>query len=217
MAEDPVIGDMNRFLLDSVRHNPALCTACREDDGSVFLNAKIVGIGYVVKRELAEDTVKAFAEHTEHGDVLFGNAKTKEEKEKASSEYQKRGARLLAEQLYFEGLEEAAKRIDFGKMATIELALNKPSSSKHTWQIVQRNPNAVLLFYQPPMVSFEIRGTIEIHEGDAYHRLVNLVHDAFHYTPPDRRASGKKPVYIFNVQEAYDNSASTEGFGTKLE
>ena len=216
MANKPAVGDMNRFLLNSVRHNPALCTACCKDDGSVFLNAKIVGIGYVVREGLVENTVRAFAEHIERGDAVFENARTKEEKEKASNEYQKRGAGLLVEQLYFEGLEEAERHIDFSKMATIELALNKPNSSRHTWLIVQRNQSAVLLFYQPPMVSFEIRGNIEIHEGDAYHKLVNLVHDAFHYAPPERRASGNKPVYIFKVQEVYDNSASMEGFGTKL-
>jgi len=44
--------------------------------------------------------------------------------------------------------------------------------------------------------------------------VVNLVHDAFHYTPPERRSL--RPAYIFNVEEVYDNSATPGGFGRKL-
>ncbi|MEM4704630.1 MAG: hypothetical protein QXJ02_06155 [Candidatus Bathyarchaeia archaeon] len=217
MAETSVMADMNRFLLNSVRHNPALCTAFQKEDGTVAINAKIVGIGYVLKKHLLEDAARDFEAHLRRGDELFAKAETEEERREANAVFQKDGAKLLTARLYFEDMEEACAHVDFSKMATIELALSKPNSSKHTWQIVQHNQTACLLFYQPPTVSFELHGKIEIHENDAYHKFVNLVHDSFHYAPPERRSNGRKPVYLFNVEEVYDNSASKEGFGTKIE
>ena len=207
--------DMNRFFLESTRHNPALCTAFRREDDSVSVNAKIVGIGYVVKEKYISDATKAFAEHVKHGDELFRNAKDQSQRSGAVREYQREGVLLFLEHLYFEEPNKAEEQIDFSKMSTVELALSKPHSSKHTWQVVQHNLNACLLFYQPPSVSFEIRGRIEIHENDVYHEFVNLVHDSFHYEPPEARKE-RRPVYLFRVEEVYDNSATPTGFGTRI-
>jgi len=214
MVQQQAMRDMNRFFLESTRHNPALCTAFRGEDGSVSVNAKIVGIGYVVKEKYIDDATKAFSEHVKYGDELFRNPKESQRSE-AVREYQRRGVQLFLEHLYFEDLEQAEEQIDFSKMSTVELALSKPYSSKHTWQVVQHNLNACLLFYQPPSVSFEIRGRIEIHEDDVYHEFVNLVHDSFHYEPPETRKE-RRPVYIFRVEEVYDNSATPTGFGTRI-
>ncbi|MGA2308485.1 MAG: hypothetical protein ABSG57_02915 [Candidatus Bathyarchaeia archaeon] len=43
------IVDADRFFLESTRHNPALCTAFQKEDGQIFVNAKIVGVGYVTR------------------------------------------------------------------------------------------------------------------------------------------------------------------------
>jgi len=215
LLQQVAIKDMDRFFLESVRHNPALCTACRQNDGSVFVNAKIVGVGYVVKEKYVDGVVKAFAEHVRYGDELFAAAKTQSQKSEASKEYQRKAALLFLEHLYFEGLEEAEEHVDFGRMSTIELALSKASSSKHTWQIVRHSLNACLLFYQPPSISFEVRGKLEIHEKGSYHEFVNLVHDSFHYALPETR-EGRRPVYIFDVKEVYDNSATPAGFGMRI-
>jgi hypothetical protein len=200
--------------LESVRHNPALCTAFQKTDGSVFVNAKIVGVGYVLKENFIADAIRAFMKHVEFGDELFKKANKESEKSEAFEEYQKNGATLLLQHVYLEP-SIAEGRIDFAKMATIELALSKENSSKHTWQAIQHNSNACLLFYQPPSVSFEVRGTIGIHEGDVYHKFVNLVHDLFHYSSPEKR-SERRPVYVFSVDEVYDNSAVSTGFGTRI-
>jgi len=215
MVQQKAVMDMNRFFLESTRHNPALCTAFRREDGSVSVNAKIVGIGYVVEEKYINDATKAFSEHVKYGDELFRNAKDQGQRSEAVREYQRKGVQLFLEHLYFEDLEQAEEQINFSKMSTVELALSKPHSSKHTWQIVQHNLNACLLFYQPPSVSFEVRGRIEIHEDDVYHEFVNLVHDSFHYEPPETRKEGR-PVYIFRVEEVYDNSATPTGFGTRI-
>jgi hypothetical protein len=215
MLQQKHIGDMNRFFLESVRHNPALCTAYATENGEVFVNAKIVGAGYVLKEKHLYTAVEAFERHIKHGDELFASAETEEQKRKAANEYQMKAATLFLEQLYFAELAKAEEHIDFSKMSTIELALSKPESSKHTWQIIQQNVTACLLFYQPPSISFEVRGKIEVHEHDAYHTFVNLVHDSFHYVHPGKRKI-RRPVYIFSIEQVFDNSASATGFGTRI-
>lgn len=206
--------DMNLFFLEFTRHNPALCTASMKPDGTIYVNAKIVGIGYVLKEELLSEATEALDHHIEYGDELFAKVQTSTEREEANREYQRRGMLLLLKYLYLEP-EEARLRVDFAKMSTIELALGMPHSSKHTWNMIQKNPTACLLFYRPPNISYELHGWIDIHEKGAYHRFVNAVHDTFHYSPPERRRV-ERPVYIFNVEEVYDNSPGPKGFGTKI-
>jgi hypothetical protein len=207
--------DADRFLLESTRHNPALCTAFERENGGIFVNAKIVGIGYVAREKYIGAAIEAFEEHVEYGDTLFVENQTGEELEKSSREYRRRGASLLLEHLYFEDSKIAAERVDFGKLSTIELALSKLHSSKHTWQIVQHNPSACLLFYQPPSISFEVRGKIEIHENDSYNKFVNLVHDSFHHSQ-SKKTGRNRPVYIFDVDEVYDNGPHPSQFGRRI-
>jgi hypothetical protein len=126
----PVNAD--RFFLESTRHNPALCTAYQKEDGEIFVNAKIVGAGYVTREKYMDTAAKTLEEHLEYGDKLFTKNQTRDEAEKNSREYQRTSASLLLKHLYFEDYKVAAERIDFGKMSTIELALSKPHSSKHT-------------------------------------------------------------------------------------
>jgi len=206
--------DMNKFFLDSTRHNPALCTAYQRDDGSIFINAKIVGVGYVLKKERLRGAIAAFKQHLENGDRLFGEAGDKAKIDEATKTYQREGMFLLMEHIYLSE-EEAQAFVDFTKMSTMELAKSKPWSSKHTWQIVQKNRTACLLFYRPPNLSFELHGWLDIHTQGLYHEFVNAVHDLFHYVPPQKRKM-ERPVYIFNVEEAYDNTPTPNAYGTKI-
>jgi hypothetical protein len=207
-------GNMNLFFLESTRHTPALCTAYVKPDGSIYVNAKIVGIGYVLKERFLPEATEALQRHIRLGDELFSKAQTSEEKRKATSEYQKKGVLLLLKYLYLEE-KEAERKVDFTKLSTMELAKNKPYSSRHTWTIVQKNKTACLLFYRPPNISFELHGWVDIHEKGVYHEFVKVVHDAFHYVPPEKRRK-ERPVYIFNVEEVYDNSPTPQGYGTKI-
>ena len=178
------------------------------------MNAKIIGAGYVLKEAYLQEAIDALSRHLEFGDNLFAAASTDKERKEVMKRYQRNGMSLLLKYLYLDR-EEAMRKVDFTKLSTIELALNKPYSSKHTWSIVQKNKSACLLFYRPPNISFEIHGSLEIHERGLYNRFVNLVHESYHYSPPERR-NLKRPVYIFNVEEVYDNSPSTDGFGRKI-
>jgi len=207
--------DVNRFFLDSTRHNPALCTASQREDGSIFVNAKIVGVGYVLKEERLQAATAAFRQHLEDGDKLFVEAGENETKQgRAMEQYQREAMFLFLGHLYLPP-PEAHAFVDFTKMSTMELAKSKPWSSKHTWEIVQKNRTACLLFYRPPNLSFELHGKLDIHTKDAYSEFVNAVHDAFHYVQKEMRQI-ERPVYIFNIEEVYDNSPTPNAYGTRI-
>jgi len=208
------IGDPSKFFLEFTRHNPVLCTAAVNSDGSIEVNGKVIGLGYVLKREILSEALKEFREHMKASDEVYEKVKgEKEAMRKLYEEHSVRGLKLMLKYVY-KPENEAEKFVDFEKLATVELAKRLPWSSKHTWNIVQRSRNACLVFFQPPMISFEVRGIIDIHIDGEYHELVTLIHDAYHYTPPEHRRD--RPVYIINVTEVYDNSPSRSGFGTKI-
>jgi len=97
----------------------------------------------------------------------------------------------------------------FTRFGTLELARD------HTWANLCADPTATLLFYQPPRVSYELRGKVEIHEdGSPYHRLLNAQHDVYHRPDPSRWKD--RPAYIFVIEEIYNNSAAPDGFGRKI-
>lgn len=205
------VKDPYRLQLEFTRHNPVLCTAAPRNDGKVEVNGKVIGVGYVLRREYLDSAIKILEEHVKTTDEEL--ASRPGEANKILEEYSSRGIRLLLDLIYLpRGLAE--ERVDFEKLASLELALRVPHSSKHTWSIVQRSREACLVFYQPPAISFEIRCTLSIHVDDAYHKFISLVHDAFHYTPPEARTN--RPAYLFHVNEVYDNSPSKAGFGRKL-
>jgi len=207
--------DMHKFFLESTRHNPALCTSYQREDGSIFVNAKIVGVGYVLKKERLSAGIEAFKQHLESGDKLFNEAgEDRTKQDEAMKKYQREAMFLLMEHLYLQK-EEAQTFVDFTKLSTMELATTKPWSSKHTWNIVQKNRTVCLLFYQPPNISFELHGWLDIHSEGLYYEFVTAVHDLFHYVPLAKRQT-ERPVYIFNVEEVYDNSPTPNAYGTKI-
>ena len=206
--------DSGRFFIEFMRHNPVLCTACESNDGSIEVNGKVVGIGYVAKEDILEEKIRIFEEHIRLSDEKYDKVKDdKNSLKELYREHSNRGMKLLLEHIYLEK-EEAYNTIDFEKLSTIELAARLPHSSKHTWNILQRCNVASLVFFQPPSISFEIKGKITIHMDDKYHRYVNIVHDAYHYTPPEKRDF--RPVYIFHVEEVYDNSPTARGYGRRI-
>ena len=106
--------------------------------------------------------------------------------------------RFLLEYVYDE------TRIDFGKLSSIELVKG------HTYQNLAKNPKATLMFFVPPSTSFEVRCGVEIHKSGVYHKYVNSLHDLFH-KPEKTRDWSKTPVYIFKIEEIYDNSIGQWG------
>lgn len=207
------IEDMNEFLLESTRHNPALCTAGVDVDGSLLVNGKIVGVGYVLKEDLLDAVTSKLLDHIENGDKMSSTALTKREKRRFLENYQVSGMRILLECLYMEP-NEARKKVDFEKLCTLELATSIREASKHTWANLRSNKRACMLFYRPPVISYELHGRIEVHENTKYATFVNAVHDAFHYTQPEYRSN--KPAYLFDVEKVFDNSPTDKGFGRRI-
>ncbi len=203
------------FYLEFTRHNPALCTAAMREDGTINVNGKIVGIGYVVKEEYLNEVINALDNHIKKSDEKYTSIIRNEKSvlKQLYEEHAIRGLKLLLKYLYLTP-KEAKNMIDFEKFSTVELAAGLSHSSKHTWNIVQKNRTACILFFQPPTTSFELKGYLTVHLNDKYHRFVTLIHDAYHYTPPEKR--GFRPVYIFHVTEVYNNSPTPKGFGTRI-
>ena len=203
-----------RFYLEFTRHNPALCTASVGENGKIKVNGKIVGVGYVVKKQYLKEKINILEDHMKKSDEKYRNIYNEEKLLKDLYEdHAKRGLMLLLKHIYLDH-DQAETIMDFEKFSTVELAAGLSYSSKHTWNIVQKNKTACILFFQPPTTSFELKGWISIHLDDEYHRFVTLVHDAYHYTPPDKR--GFRPVYIFHIEEVYDNSPTPNGFGRRI-
>ena len=197
------------MALEFMRHTPVLVTAA-EVNGRIEVNGKVVGCGYVASRDYLGEKIKVFRDHIQQSDEEYNSGASYD---KVKEEHLLRGAKLLLEHIYLEG-GRASREIDFEVLATIELAKRVPHSSRHTWSLIQRNPRVSLVFYQPPVLSYEIKGYATIHMEDQLHEFVTLVHDSFHYTPPQARSD--RPVYIIHVEEVYDNSASSKGFGRRL-
>ena len=176
----------HEIFLGFTRHNPAVVSY-----GPAGLNASIKGVGYIPRPEFVQETLDAYLEHIGRG---------------WRDGYSDEGLQLLVRLLYGKGCQE---RIDFFRLGSLELAKD------HTWRNLRANPVVTLLFYQPPAVSFEVRGSAEIHEdGSIYHRLINAQHDVYHQPHPE--SWPKRPAYLFVIEEIFDNSASSEGFGRRI-
>ncbi|HDJ97504.1 MAG TPA: hypothetical protein ENG54_03470, partial [Thermofilum sp.] len=65
------IGDPSKFFLEFTRHNPVLCTAAVNSDGSIEVNGKVVGVGYVLKREILSEALKEFRDHMKASDEVY--------------------------------------------------------------------------------------------------------------------------------------------------
>jgi hypothetical protein len=149
-------------------------------NGSAGVNAAVKGVGFVVKDDLLPETLSNLR------DFIRSNASRED------------ALKFLLENLYVE------EKLDFQKLSSLELA------KKHTYQNLSENKQATLLFFIPPITSYEVRCKVEIHSNDLYHEYVNAVHDLFH-KPKTKRDWSKTPAYIFSIEEIYDNSANKMG------
>jgi hypothetical protein len=185
-----------KIFLSFCSHDPAFVS-----DGPAGLNASIKGIGFLPKDEYLEETLAAYLTHI---DTYDPEDKT----------YSDRGLQVLIKYLYG---EEARSRVCFAKFGTLEMAKN------HSYINYKADPTATVLFYQPPAVSYELRGKIEIYDEtesgkrEIFQQLINAQHDVYHTPAADRTNWLKRPAYLFRIAEVFDNSATREGFGVKLE
>lgn len=177
--------DRRELFLSFTRHTPTFISY-----GPAGLNGSVKGVGFVPKPEHLDETVAAYLEHIRQG---------------WRENYGQEGLALLVKHIWGEGCRE---RIDFSRLVSIELA------RKHSWENFQHNPQVTLCFYEPPAISFEVRGTVEIHTEGIYHQFGNAQHDVYHKPAPE--AWHKRPVYVIRIEEIYDNSVGRGAFGTKI-
>ena len=197
-------------MIGFLSHTPTLCTAYKKDDGTIFANGKVIGAGYVLKKEHIPDAVSAFKKYLKSPSEI-GKRGSREFKD-----YLRGALELLLKYHYLE-MEEARKKLDFTKIQSIELVgYNKtdPNLPAHGWESIQKNKDVCLIYYSPPYLSFEIRCSVEIHYEGLYHEYVNLTHDLYHGGNIEKWQN--RPCYIFNVTSAHDNSATPQGFGMKI-
>lgn len=175
----------HEIFLGFTRHTPTVIS-----DGPAGLNGSVKGVGFIPKREYIDEILQKY--------ILHINSPLDES-------YSQRGLTLLAELVWGEGKEEI---IDFDFVGTLELA------KAHTWANLCENPQATLLFYEPPMISFEVRCEVEIHENGIIHDFLNAQHDVYHHpNPPSWK---NKPAYLFRIKEIFDNSVGKNAFGKKI-
>ena len=186
---------MEKMFLAFCSHEPAFVSY-----GPAGLNASVKGVGFLPKDEYLEETLAIYLEHIktyEPGDKTYGQ----------------RGLKILIDQLYG---EEARERVDFSKLGSLELA------KRQSWINYQENKEAALIFHQPPMISYKLKGKIEIYDEkqsgkrEIYQQCINAQHDMYH-TPGGMDLWIEQPAYIFRIEEIYDNSATKDGFGQQLE
>ena len=144
--------------------------------GSAGLNASVKGVGFIHKNEYLKETLEVLREYM------------------MDERSQVEALKFLLRQIYLR------EKIDFTKLTSIELAC------KHTWINVNENPVATIVFYHPPMTSYEVRCKVEIHLDDVVHEFVNRIHDLYHGGKPQKEKWSSRPVYVFHIQEIYDNS-----------
>jgi hypothetical protein len=172
-------------FLGFTRHNPTFIS-----HGPAGLNGSVKGVGFVPKKEYLEETLQAYLRHIDAG---------------WREGYSEQGLKVLVEQVWS---PEAEQRIDFSVMGSLELAF------RHSWANYQVNRDVTLVFFQPPMVSFEVRGEIDVLKEGLYQQYLNAQHDAYH--KPNKARWASRPAYIVHINEIFDNSASNDGFGTKI-
>ncbi len=188
-----------KIFLSFTSHDPVFIS-----NGPAGLNGSVKGIGFIPKAEYLEAALEAYIEHI----------KTYDPEDKT---YSNRGLQLLMKWLYS---EEAEKTVDFGHIYSVEMAF------KHSWANYQANPEATLMFYQPPVISFEVRGKMEIvgehnelgskspYDLPLIQQFINAQHDVYHAPNIERWVT--RPAYKFVIEEIFDNSANRNGFGTQI-
>lgn len=183
-----------RMFLNFCSHEPAFVSY-----GPAGLNASVKGVGFLPKDEYLEETL----------DVYIKHIKTYDPEDKT---YGKRGLELLIKHMYG---EEAHHKMDFTKLGSLEMA------KRQSWINYQVNKDAALIFHQPPVISYKLKGKIEIYDEnisgkrEIYQQFINAQHDMYH--TPDMTRWLSYPAYIFRIEEVYDNSATKNGFGKQLE
>ena len=152
-------------------------------NGIAGLNGSVKGIGFFPKKEHLEKKVRIFR---------------KAIKEKGINK-----VKFLFDEIY-----NKEDELDLKILSTIELAKN------HTYKnLSEGEKNSTLIFYTPPIISYEVRGRVELFSAGYEFEFVNLLHDFYH---GEAKNWDNRIVYLFHIEEIYNNSAAPNGYGTQI-
>jgi len=176
------IGEGPQMFLGFTRHTPTMITS-----GKSGLNGSVKGFGFTPKPEHIDLVTKKLI------DSIHG----------PEQGYSERGLNLLTELIYS---SEASNNIDKTKLISLELAFG------HTYlNVKDQKSDCTLLYYQPPVTSYEVRGKVTLYENGLYMEFANAIHDVYHKQNGLRKLS---PVYVFEIEQVFDNSVPA--FGKEL-
>jgi hypothetical protein len=192
---------VHKVFLELTRVHPCVITYGSEE----YPNGAIKSVGFVPKKEYLEQTIKAYRDFVlQRWDKIRAQKPVGYEgsgwRLLAPRDQQVEAWKLMLREIYLEP-EEAERKIDFTKLATLE------GFYTHTWSNVKKNNKACLLYWLPPSISFEIRCTVEIHEDGPYKEFLNLAACLTHGENPSKWKI--QPAYIFNVETVFDNSITS--------
>ncbi|MCD6324434.1 MAG: hypothetical protein J7L55_04940 [Desulfurococcales archaeon] len=151
-------------------------------DGPAGLSGSIKMIGFLPKEEFMDEVINEVRE------LIASKSKL--------------GMREVMSRLV--GVIYREELLDFSRFGGLEMGF------KHSWSNIKATGKATLLFFTPPVTSYEVRCDVRIHEGGKIHEYLNLIHDVFHIVGGSRSSY---PAYEFIIKEIYDQSATDEGFG----
>jgi len=151
-------------------------------DGPAGLNGSVKMVGFIPKREYLHTMLERAREDLEKKNVMGLGYVLKE----------------LIEYFY------DVNKLDFTVLGALEMAM------KRTWKNIKANKKVTLLFYTPPITSFEVKCDVMIVEEGEVMEYLNVMHDLYHGAPNMPRA--RYPAYVLRITEIYDKSASRDGF-----
>lgn len=166
--------DEREMMCGFSRHTPVMIT-----NGPEGLNGSVKGFGFVPKAEFLEEITNALFAVIAKGKDASGSERIK----------------VIQTLIYS---QEASLKIDFTKLVSLELA------RKHTWgNVTGGNNKCTLVYYEPPAISFEVRGVVEIHQDDLYSKYASAMHDVYH---SESTKVNLIPAYLYNIESIFDNS-----------
>jgi hypothetical protein len=189
---------LSEVFMGLTRNNPAV-VSCSQD---LSPNGSIKSVGFIPKAQFLEDLI------IEYDAYLAWRWETI--KGTMAADYEGEGWRYspnpafivpglnLALKHHYLPKEEAEVKIDFEKLGTLEGFFTK------TWENVQQNKKVAIVYYYPPGTHFQVNCTVEIQKSGPLREFINRSACAAHGENPAKW--GKRPAYIFHVEEVIDKS-----------
>ncbi len=190
--------ELPEVFLGLTRNNPAVITC----DKNLLPNGSIKSVGFHPKEEFLEEAINEYDNF-----LNWRWEKIKEEMDKGYEgegwlysphpDYIADGLKHALKHVYLSE-EESKKKIDFEKLGTLE------GFYKKTWENVQHNKKAAIIYYYPPGTHFQINCTVEIQKAGPLRDFINRAACLAHGDNPAKWP--KRTAYIFHVDEVIDKS-----------